>query len=886
MTQPNGPRKLFRVPSTRATVGHEIDDEMRFHLDARREELERLGHSPDDARRIALEEFGDVRAARAELAAIDRRRVGRVDVREWLSSWSQDVRFALRGLRARPGFSLTILLTLALGVGANAAIFSIIDSVLLRPLPFAEPARLVHLWETYTSNVGGRSEASYPDYEDWRARTRSFSGLAGYQPGNVLIGGAEPATVRGVSTSANFFDVLGVKPMLGRAFLPGEDAVGAPRIVLLTYGCWRSRFAGDSSIVGREIAIDGAPATVIGVLPREFQFARVSTAEVWTPTARTRQTREGRGNHWFNVIGRLRPGVSIDGARQDLSRVMRDLAREYPQTNIDRQSQVVPLRDEFVGTIRPLLVLLYSAVVIVLLVACVNVANLLLIRGADREREMAVRVALGAGRARLVRQLLTESFILAVIGGGLGLLVAKAGGSALISLIPAAQMRGLPAIDASQRNWSVVLYTLLVSVAAGFGFGLVPALRFTRSSLSSSMRAGGRGATGGMSRLRDALVIGEIALTIILMSGAVLFGRSLMRLAVIDTGFQPEQVVTTTVVLPAQRYNSQQRVQALDRLLARMREIPGITSVAMTSKLPLDPGNSTSFAIAGQPAPLPGRAPDASYRTIAGDYLGTIGNRILAGRTLKPSDDANAPPVLVINRAFADAYLGGRDAIGQGIIVGADTFRVVGVAANVPIAKLEDKVTPAFYVPFARISEGSMAIVLRTQRDAGLLAPELHKALASVDPGIAMSAPIAMKDFVTSSPSIFLRRFPLFLMAAFAATALLLAIVGIYGVVSYSVSQRTREMGIRMALGAQPGSLVALVVRHGLWMAAVGIVVGIGGALLASRFAEKMLYGVSASDPVTYAVVAAVLASVAIAASVVPARRASRVDPSLALRAE
>src|SRR6185503_2481271 len=406
------PRKLFHIDSTRHSVRTEIDDEMRFHLDARTDELVRAGYSAADARRLALDEYGDVTAARAELAEIDRRRVGRVAIREWLASWTQDVRFAFRGLRARPAFSATVILTIALGIGVNVAIFSVVDSVLLKPLPFAEPDRLVHLWETYHSAVDNRSEASYPDYLDWRARNKTFIDMAGYQGGGFLLGGAHPATIGGAKATANFFDVLGVHAALGRNFIAGEDAVGAPKVAMLSYGFWQTRFAGSTNVVGQSIVLDGTPRTIVGVLPRNFVFARQSAANVWIPIDRGQSAREQRGNHWLNVVARLEPGATVALADADMNDIMRDLARENPRSNAERTAQVRPWRDELVGSVRPILLLLYGAVLVVLLLACVNVAHLLLIRGADRQREMAVRVALGAGKTRLVRQLLTESIVL------------------------------------------------------------------------------------------------------------------------------------------------------------------------------------------------------------------------------------------------------------------------------------------------------------------------------------------------------------------------------------------------------------------------------------------------------------------------------------------
>jgi predicted permease len=841
----------------------------------------------DEARTIANREYGDTAAAKRELASIDRRTARRTGVREWLAGLGQDIRFAVRGLRARPGFAATILLTLALGIGANAAIFTVVDAVLLKPLPFAQPDRLVHLWETYESKVENRSEASYPDYLDWRARNRVFSELGGYQGGGFILGGATPQLVGAAKSTANFFDVLGVKPLLGRTFSSGEDAPGAPRVVLLTFGFWQRQFAGDRGVIGRQITLDGAPATVIGVLPKEFAFARQSAAEIWVPIDRTQSAREVRGNHWLNIVARLRPGVTVAAAAADMSRIMSDLAREYPQSNAGRDGQAVPLRDELVGSVRPIVLLLYAAVVVVLLIACANVANLLLIRGAERGRELAVRVALGAGKGRLLRQLLTESVLLGALGGLGGILVAKLGVHWLISLLPNHPIRGVPNLSGTTLDWRVVAYAVAVSVVAGIGFGIIPALRATRPAAHDALKSAGRGAIGGGSRLRDGLVIAEIALTVVLLSGALLFGRSVIRLLSINPGFRVEHTLATTVVFPS---SGQQAVPARDkftRLTRRVREIPGVESVGLVSRLPLDFGNSLGLTIVGLPRPEPGNNPSASYRETDPTYFSTMDIPVLSGRVFGPGDDVKAPLVAVVNRTFVDAYMKGMQPVGQRLVMGArDTALLIGVVGDVPIGSIEDRIPPTLYLSLAQSPVMSMAMVIRTSAPVDQISRALRPALSEVDPTAVLTAVTSMDDVITSSASVFMRRFPLYLISAFAITALALAIVGIYGVVSYSVAQRTREMGIRLALGAQPSALLALVLRYGGFMAAAGVVIGIGGALFAGRFADKLLYGVNAGDPTTYVLVAVVLGAIAVVATILPARRATRVDPATALRTD
>jgi putative ABC transport system permease protein len=882
------PKKLFHHEATRRTVQRDVDDEIRFHLEQRIDDLVARGMSAENARELALKEYGDVKAARAELASMDRRRVRKFAASEWIASIGQDVKFASRSLRKRPGFAATVLLTLALGIGANAAIFSVVDAVLLKPLPFSQPDRLVHLWEVFQSKVDSRSEASYPDYLDWRARNRSFSDLAGYHGAGFVFGTEHPQIVRAAKTTANFFDVLGVHAEIGRTFAAGEDAVGAPRRVLLSYGFWQRSFAGDRSVVGRTIMLDGATATVIGVLPKEFQFARLGNVPIWAPIDRLERSRQQRGMHWLNTIGRLKDGVTLQAASADMSAIMGQLAREYPPTNNGRDAQVIALRDQLIGSVRPLVLLLYGAVAVMLLVACANVANLLLMRSADRRREVAVRIALGAGRGRLVRQLMTESLLLAVVGGAAGLVVAYYGIHALVGIIPTGQRP--PALAAVGVNRSVVIYSCLISVVAGVLFGLVPALREARPQMAEVLKQGSRGSARA-GALRDALVVGEVALTIVLMSGAALFGRSLVKLMSIQLGFQAEHLLSAGVFLPDANYtNPESRVATFDRIVDRARALPGVDGVGLVTKLPLDWGNSVGFDIVGQPPTEPGKEPSASYRTSTPGYFSALKIPLSRGRDFGAGDAiANAPLVGMVNRAFAEAYFKDGNAVGQSIVMGAggrDTIHIVGQVGDVPIGNIDEHIPPTLYVPFAQDPETYMSIAIRSQRDAGELSRELTRIVEETAPGAGVVNPTAMDQLITNSSSVFMRRFPLLLIGAFAAATLVLALIGVYGVVSYSVAQRTRELGIRVALGAQTKSLVFLVVRHGAWMAAAGVTAGIVASLLLGRFVAGMLYGIGARDPATLAFVSIVLGAAAVGATIVPAKRATKVDPSVALQAE
>ena len=882
-----GIRPLLRLSTSARAIERAVDDEMAFHIHMRVEDLMRNGTPRGDAERIARAEYGDIAAARDELADIDRRTARRTSWRERAASLAQDVRLSVRGLRARPGFTATILLTLALGIGANAAIYSVVYAVLVKPLPFSRPDRLVHLWETFDGPVDTRSEASYPDYLDWRVRTRTLTDVAGYQGRGVLLGAEHPTSVGAGAVTANFFDVLGVHPVLGRTFLPGEDAVGAPSVVVLSDGMWMRQFGRDRHAIGATLTIDGRRSTVIGVLPSDFRFGgRAGSSDVWMPIGYSADFRELRTSHWINVIGRLRDGMTVDAASRDLESIMRDLARTHPLTNTGNSAKAVLLRDELVGSVRPLLLVLYGAVAVVLLVACANVANLLLMRGADREREMAVRVALGAGRGRLVRQLLTESVLLAIAGGALALVFAHFGIRAIVGAIPTRTLDTLPGLAHAGIDTRIAAYAGVLSVVSALVFGLVPALKSTSASIYDLLKQGARG-SAARGHLRDGLVVSEIALTVVLVSGATLLARSLAKLFAIDLGFRTANVVTAGVLLSnAVAADRPRSTQAFERLTSAVQALPGVENVGLVSRLPLNGGETWTFEIGGRPPADPGKGPEGSIRWVSPRYFRTLGISLRSGRLFGTEDDAGAPKVVVINEALARMYFPGVNPVGQRIIRHSDSLTVVGVVADVPIAKLEDKVPPTWYVPLAQAPQGFMRIAIRGTVARADVMRGVSSALAAIDPNAAVVDPATMDELLTRSASIFTRRFPLLLVGVFAGTALVLALIGIYGVVSYSVGQRRRELGIRVALGAAPRSVIALFLRHAASMAGLGTALGIGGALLAARFARGLLYGVAASDPATYVGVAVLLTVAAMCATLVPALSATRVDPTITLRAE
>ncbi|MGH7648973.1 MAG: ADOP family duplicated permease, partial [Gemmatimonadaceae bacterium] len=626
-------------------------------------------------------------------------------------------------------------------------------------------------------------------------------------------------------------------------------------------------------------------ATVIGVLPSDFTFAPVHDAGIWTPIDEGAELRTARRSHWLNVVARLEPGATLGSAARDMSSLMTELGRENPGDDAARDVRVVPLRDQLVGSVRPLILLLYGAVAVLLLVACVNCANLMLIRGADRRREMAVRLALGAGRGRLVRQLMTECALLTAAGGAVGLVVARFGLRGLLGMIPPGALS--PSLAGAGIDGSVLVYSIVICAVTAMLVGLVPALRESRVALGGGLKQGERGNSRG-GTLRDALVITEVALTVVLMSGAALFGRSLLKLTSIHPGFNAEHLTVAGIFLPNAKYpDSSGRVQAFGQIVEAVRGVPGVAAVGLVTRLPLDFGTSTTFTIVGQAAPAPDREPSASYRTSSPGYFAALETPVFDGRDFGTGDDVHAARVAIVNRAFARAYFPNAPAVGQRIVVGtSDSMRIVGEVGDVPIGNIDARIPPTMYVPFAQDPDNAMHIAIRSGAATRDLPRALGRIVDQIAPGGAVVRAMPMDELLAQSSSVFMRRFPLLLLGAFALTTMVLAMVGIYGVVSYSVAQRRREMGIRVALGAQPRAVASLVVRHGGALALAGILVGLTAALLLARAIASMLYGVAPSDPITYASVAIVLALVAVLSTVAPAYRAAGVDPATVLRSE
>jgi putative ABC transport system permease protein len=879
----------MRLRLFQSDLREDVDAELQFHLEMHIRDLIAAGCAPAVAREEAERRFGELGSVRRACLAIDTRVARRSRRLEFLGDLWRDARFAWRSLRRQPGFLAAILLTLGIGIGANSAIFTVVRATLLRPLPYAEPERLVHLWELTPTASSGRSEASHPDYLDLKSRNRSLAGLEGYDATNVTLSGeAIPRRAQGMRVTPGFFRLMGVLPAIGRSFAPEERAPNAPAVVVLSSGYWQRVLGGDPAVLQRTVAIDGRAHRVIGVLPPRFQFAPAGEAELWLPLDRSAEGLAERFNHWLNLVGRLRPGVTLAAARADLSGLMARLASEYPETNQGRGLLAVPLRDEVMGEIRPIVLALFGAVGLVLLIGCANIASLLLARALARQRELAVRVALGAGRRRLMRQLLAESLLIAGLGGLLGAALAPLGVQYLIGRLPGHFVDRLPFLREVQVDGVVLLYALGIALLTGVGFGLLPALQAARASSAELLR--GDRVTGGGRRLRDALVVAELALTTGLLVAAGLLGRSLQNLLATDLGFQPERVLTFRIALAGSRYQSGAAQQLFfESLLERTRGLPGVTRAGAVSNLPLNGGGTNTFRVEGQPEPEPSQRAEATMRGVAAEYFQAMGIRLVSGRGFDSRDDSVSAPVVVLSESLARRLVPGGSALGARLrfyAFPASAWTVVGVVGDVKTGSLDAEPPPTIYYSHRQGPENRMALVIRTEGDPTALTGLIRAAVAELDATLPVYGVGAMAGQVDASPALSARRFPLTLITAFAAAALLLAIIGIYGVINYSVTQRTREMGVRMALGASASQLVRSVLRQGVQLAGLGILIGTLLAFSASRVLVSLLYGVSPGDPLTYLGVGLLLGLVTLAASWLPARRAARVDPLTALRAE
>jgi putative ABC transport system permease protein len=890
------PGRRFRFPwRTPGEVAADIDEELSFHLDRVAEDLIAAGWSPETARQEALRQFGDLEGTRHYCRDLATRKERQMKWSDQLETFFQDLRFAVRQLARHPAFTLIAILTLALGTGAVTAIFSVVHTVLLSPLPYREPDRLVQMLSVYEGETDPSSSA--PNIVDWQEMGRTqrlFAGssIVDTKTFNLTGKEGEPERLSGQKVEAGFFSALGVRPLLGRGFAAGEDqanAAGTDHVAVLSEGLWRRRFGADPGILRQTIQLNGEPYTVVGVMPDGIQFP--ADLEIWTPRIYSENDKQNRGAYQYESIARLAPGVSFEQARAATEALGKHLAEAYPDANAGYGLTLVPLTEFRVGDVRTPLLILLGAVAVVLLIACANVANLLLVRSAGREGEIAVRSAVGAGQWRIARQLVTESVLLSLLGGAAGLLLAFWA----VRLLAAHGPEGIPRLQEVRLDGPVLAFTLFMTLLTGVLFGLAPALQASRPDLNRVLKEGGRGALGspGSRRARHALVILETALAVLLLTAAGLLIRSFAELQRVDLGFRPEGVATFNVSLPRNQYPDDPPVRAfVANLVERLRTVPGVRSAAAGFGLPLSSSGNAyiSFTIEGKPPWPPGQDETLLVRLVTPDYLSTLGIPLLQGRGFSPRDRDGSQPVLLVNQAAVRRFFPEESPLGQRLNIGwgkDDKMlggEIVGVVGDVHQVGLDHEVVPEVYAPFDQWPIGSVSVVLRTAGDPETALAQARSEVRALAPDLPVYNGRTLDDVVAQSVA--QPRFYMVLLGTFAALALVLAAIGIYGVISYLVNQRTQEIGIRIALGATRERVLGMVVGQGIGMALAGAALGVAGALALTRGMSSLLYGVSATDPATFAGVAAVLVLVAVMASYLPARRAARIEPQLALRGE
>ncbi len=886
------PRRSFRFPRrTASQVAADIEEELAFHLDRVAEDLIADGWPREEARVEARRRFGDLETTRAVCRALDASKERQM---KWMERWLElgaDLRFAGRQLWKSPGFTLVAVLTLALGVGTTTAIFSIVYGVLLRPLPFEAPERLVR---PFFVDPAGETHGAFspPNFLDFKAASRTLSDLTSIENGTLNLSGdgAEPERLQAALVGANFFKVMGIRPLKGRTFAPGEDQPGAPRVAVISEKLWWRRFGGDSTLLGRSLTLDGQPYTVVGVLKKGVQLP--SAADVWVPKVFSPRELKQRGAVYFAAIGRLAPGATLRQARTEADVIGRRLSTQYPEANASyfKTMTIDSLEERMLGDTRKPLLILLGAVGFVLLIACVNVANLLLVRAAAREGEIVIRAALGAGRGRIVRQLLTESLVLALTGGAAGVALAAWITRALVTLGP----QGIPRLDQTRIDGAVLLFALGISLLAGVLFGLAPALQTSRTDLSGVIREGTRGSKGRTgTRARGLLVVVEMALAVVLLAGAGLLIRSFSQLQNVDPGFRAGHVLTFRVTLPQGKYPDDPKLRTFtSSLLERLAALPGVTAAGATAfGLPLSGEDETlTFTVAGRPPVPPDKEQAIRIATVTPGYFRLLGIRVVRGREFLPQDRDGGQPVVVINEAAARQFFPGEEPLGKRIELGWKVNgvphggEIVGIVAGFKQEALQREIEPQLFMPYDQAPVEALSVVLSTPGDPGALASEVRPVVRALDPDLPVYELQPLSERIVTSTS--QSRFYMLLLGGFAVIALMLAAVGIYGVIAYAVRQRTQEIGIRMALGASRDRVLGMVVGQGMVLALVGAAAGLLGAFVATRGMRSLLFEVSASDPATYAGVALVLVAVAAVASYLPARRAARTEPNLALRGE
>ncbi|HSJ65068.1 MAG TPA: ABC transporter permease [Gemmatimonadaceae bacterium] len=885
MTRPPGVRRLLRLPRRSGReIATDVEDELQFHLEQAAAALRARGWSEAEAREEARRQFGDLEFTRHYCRAEDVRRVRETRRMTILDDLAQDVRYAWRGLRSSPGFAVTALLTLALGIGANTAIFSVVRGVLLEPLPFVEPDRLVRVWHANPADGITQGAVSEPDFLDWRAQARSAESMGAYffadgLSGLDLTGEGEPERLSAALATDGFFETLGTPALRGRTFRPEEQVAGNDRFVVLSHGFWTRRFGADPAILGRPLTLNGEPFEVVGIMPPGFTYPAERTLDLWVPLSVFGPDAIGRsrGSHFLGVIARLSPGASESRLAQELSAVADRLSREFPENPGWDAVTTLPVRESILGEVRRPLVVLMVAVALLLLIACVNIASLLLARATGKQRELAVRAALGAGRWRIARQLLTESVMLGVLGGVLGAGLAVVGVRALAS----AGAGELPRAAEIGIDGPVLAFTFGVSVLCGLLFGLAPTLRGS-ANLEAVLRAGARGSVGRPGqRLRGALVVAEVALAVVLVIGAGLATKSFARLMSVDPGFQPENALVATASVPGRYDGGEARRAYYYRVLDAVRAIPGVRAAGAIRDLPLRAnGEMITLDLPGLAAP--GEGPNVQLHQISTDYFKAIGTPLRSGRAFALTDAADAPPVAIVNEELVRRLWPGEEAVGKTLRLGQAEAQVIGVVGNVRQRGLAAPVEPTMYLHALQNFRSRMSIVVRVDGDPARYASAVRQAIWSQDPEQTITGVATLESVVGTAVA--RPRLLAWLLALFGLIALTLGALGIFGVLAYAVSQRRQEIGVRVALGARPRTVLRLIVGQGMLLAAVGVVIGIGGALLVTRWMQEVLYEIHPTDVATFIQVVVVLATAAMLASWLPARRALRIDPVSTLR--
>jgi predicted permease len=860
----------------------ELDEEMAFHVEQAAKELEAEGMTPEAARYAAMRQFGNVTRLQERSHEVVGFRAETV---------TQDVRFAARQLRKNPGFAVTAIVMLALGIGASTAIFGFVDAAMIEPLPYVQPNRLVDVAESAV--VFPRSNLSRADFEDWQRMNKTLRSLDAYNgTGYLLRVGSVSEPILAGRVSDGFFHTLGVQPVLGRDFRSGEDKPGAAKIAMLSYGTWMTRFGGRRDVIGETIGLSGDPYTIVGVLPQNFVFQPRANAELWTPLGDKNGCEQRRSCHNLYAVGRLRNGVTVAMALADLQQIAAHLAIQYPGSNKDQSASVQPLSELIIGQVRPILLTLLAGAGLLLVIACVNVASLLLVRSESRRREIAVRGALGATPVRLVRQFVTEGLLLAIAGCGAGVLTAVGIIALLKALMPKLMLDGAPFVRNVGLNAHTSLFAGGVAVVAAAILALTPVLRLAIRDIHGALSEGGRGAASRFWRRMGAnLVVVELTIAVVLLAGAGLLGKSLYRLLHVETGFDASHVATLQVMAPDKVYPKPENwVQLYPLIKTRLLSMPGVEAVGITSDLPVQCNCDTDWIrIAGKP--FHGEHNEVLERDVNPEYLTTVLKaRLIEGRMFTDTDDMKHPQVTIINETMARKYFPGEDPlgkrIGNGILDPTSMRQVVGVIADIREGALDDEAWPAEYFSIYHGPDNYFALAVRTEGDEKALLPELVKAVRGINPNLGVYGEITMVDQIGASPTAMIHRFVTMLVGGFAAMALVLSVVGLYGVVAYSVSQRTREIGVRMALGAQRSAVHRMILKEAGWLTGIGISAGVGCSVGAAALMKSLLFGVRAWDLSTLAAVAGVLGGCALLASFFPARRAARVNPVEALRAE